>query len=51
MISYYIIRSTYKIYTDHKILHVIFNTDIVLRWRLIIEEYVPEIEFIQGNKI
>ena len=27
----------------------IFNTDMVLRWRLILEEYGPDIEYIQGN--
>ena len=26
------------------------NTNRVLRWRLILEEYVTEIEYIQGNK-
>ena len=41
-----------RIYTDHKNLackH--FNTNRVLRWRLILEEYGPEIEFIKGEKI
>ena len=27
-----------------------FNTDIVLRWRLILEEYGPDIEYIKGDK-
>ena len=40
-----------RIYTDCKNLtckH--FNTDRVLRWRLIIEDYVPDIEYIKGEK-
>ena len=28
-----------------------FNTDIVLIWRLIIEEYGPDIEYIKGKNI
>ena len=36
-----------KIYTDHKNLTCKkSNTDPVLRWRLIIEEYSPNIEYI-----
>ena len=27
-----------------------FNTNRVLIWRLILEEYGPEIEYIQGNE-
>ena len=38
-------------YTDHKNLRCrIFNTDIVLIWRLIREDYVPDIEYIKGKK-
>ena len=39
------------IYTNNKNLTCkILNKDIVLRWRLILEEYVLDIENIQGNK-
>ena len=39
------------IYTDHTNLTCkISNTNIVLRWGLIIEEYVPDIEYIKGEK-
>ena len=40
-----------KIYTDHKNLTLKnFNTDRVLLRRLILEEYSPDIEYIQGEK-
>ena len=40
-----------KIYIDHKVLtSKNFNTDRVLRWRLILEEYGQDIEYIQGAK-
>ena len=40
-----------RIYTDHKnITCNFFNTDRVLRWRPILEEYGPDIEYIQGDK-
>ena len=42
----------FRIYTDHKNLtckH--FNTDRVLRWRLILEECGPYIEYTKGDKI
>ena len=33
-----------KVNTDNKILtHEIFNTEIVVKWRLILEEYNPEL--------
>ena len=39
------------IHTDHQNLtHKNFNTERVLRWRLIIEEYSPTIEYIKGTK-
>jgi len=38
-----------KIYTDHKNLTFkIFNTDRVIRWRLLIEEYGPRLIYIKG---
>ena len=40
-----------KICTDHKNLTCKkFNTDRVLRWKLILEEYGPDIEYIPGEK-
>ena len=41
-----------KIYTDHKHLTCKnFNNNRVLRWRLILEEYSPDIDYIWGEKI
>ena len=41
-----------KIYTDHKnIMCKNFNTYRVLRWRLILEEYSPDIEYIPGENM
>ena len=40
-----------RIYTDHKNLtNKLFNTDRVLIWRLILEEYGPDIEYTKGKK-
>ena len=40
-----------KIYTYHKYITCKkFNTDCVLRWRLILEVYFPEIEYTPGEK-
>ena len=39
-----------NIYNDHKILPVHFNTDRVLRLRLILEYYDAKIEYIQDTK-
>ena len=41
-----------RIYTDHKKLTCrCFNTDRLLRWWLILEEYGPDKEYIKGEKI
>ena len=41
-----------KIFTDHKNLTCNnFNKYSVLRWRLILEEYIPEIEYTPGENI
>ena len=37
------------VYTDHKNLtYKIFNTECVMRWRLILEEFGPELKYIKG---
>ena len=37
------------VYTDHKNLtHKNFNTERVMRWRLILEEYGPELRYVKG---
>ena len=37
-------------YTDHKNLsYTNFNTDRVMRWRLILEEYGPELIYTEGS--
>jgi transposase InsO family protein len=39
-----------KVYTDHKNLtYTNFNTERVMRWRLIIEEYSPELIYLKGQ--
>ena len=39
------------VHTDHKNLtYANFNTDRVIRWRLIIEEYGPDLRYIEGPK-
>ena len=40
-----------KIYTDHKNLTCkYFNIDCILLWILILEEYIPNIDYIPGNE-
>ena len=40
-----------RIYTDHKNLtYKEFNTDRVMQWQLILEEYGPELEYLEGKK-
>ena len=39
------------VYTDHQNLtYKTFNTDRVMRWWLILEEYGPDFQYIQGSK-
>ena len=39
------------VYTDHKNLtYTFFNTERVMRWRLILEEFGPELKYIKGEK-
>ena len=39
------------VYTDHKNLtYKNFNTERVMRWRLILEEFGPELKYIKGEK-
>ena len=39
-----------KVYTDHKnLVYKTFNTERVMRWRLIIEEYGPELVYVKGE--
>ena len=38
------------VYTDHKNLtYKVFNTERVMRWRLIIEEYGPTLQYVKGT--
>ena len=40
-----------RIYTDNKnFFYKVFDTDVVLRWRLILKEYGPDIEYTKGEK-
>eukprot|EP00957_Ditylum_brightwellii_P078866 5997087-Ditylum_brightwellii.AAC.1 len=39
-----------KVYTDHKnLMYKNFNTARVIRWRMILEDYAPELIYIPGN--
>ena len=41
----------FKIYTNHKYINrKVLNINILLRWRLTLEEYGPEIKYIQRKK-
>ena len=38
------------VYTDHKnITYKFFNTERVMRWRLILKEFGPELKYIKGE--
>ena len=38
------------VYTDHKNLtYTFFNTERVMCWRIILEEFVPELKYIKGE--
>ena len=40
-----------RVYTDHKNLtYKTFNTERVIRWRMVIEDFAPELVYIQGEK-
>jgi RNase H-like domain found in reverse transcriptase len=44
-----LLGQTVVIYTDHKNLtYKVFNTQRVMRWRLLIEEYGPTLEYVKG---
>jgi len=40
-----------KVFTDHKnLVHKHFNTERVMRWRLLLEEFGPELTCVKGSK-
>ena len=45
-----ILRYQITVYTDHKNLtYKNFNTESVIRWRLILEKFGPELKYIKGE--
>ena len=45
-----LLGQTIRVYTDHKNLtYKNFNTERVMRWRLIIEEFGPELHYVKGH--
>ena len=46
-----LLGQTIRVYTDHKNLtYKTFNTERVMRWRLLIEEYNPELHYVKGER-
>ena len=46
-----ILEHQITVYTDHKNLtNKMFNIERVMRWRLILEEFRPELKYIKGEK-
>ena len=48
-----LLRFEIEIYSDHKkLVHetTLLSSDMVMRWRLIIEEYGPEIKYMSGQE-
>ena len=45
-----LLRHQITVYTDHRNLtYKIFNTEHVMRWRLILKEFGPELKYIKGE--
>ena len=45
------LRQQIKVYTDHKyIIYKTFNTERIMRWRCFLDEYNPELIYIQDSK-
>ena len=46
-----LLRYQITVYTDHKNrTYIFFNTERVMRWRLILKEFGPELNYIKGEK-